>query len=388
MTSKLTPTAENSERLSIGERIDNDGILEIWLKGSLLVEDGRVPFRRIQTILGKVSECKKVVLDLSKLSYMDSSGIALTASVMRICAQRGLRFEITGADEKTKAMLGMVDLHEIAEMSEVAPRVKPGNRFVIMGEHTLVFFQHARFIFVFIGEIFLALLHAVRSPGRIRLGDLLRGIEGHGVNALPIITIVNLLVGMVLAFQAAIQLRQFGANIYVANLVGLAQTREFGPLITAILLTGRSGSAFAAEIGSMMVNEEVDALKTMALDPVRFLVVPKVLALLVALPLLAFYADIMGILGGLIVGVLGLGLTVQGFLLQLQGAIGLFDVFSGIAKTFAFALIIAGVGCLRGFQVRGGADSVGKAATSTVVTGIFLMILVDAVFTVLYQLIE
>jgi phospholipid/cholesterol/gamma-HCH transport system permease protein len=209
--------------------------------------------------------------------------------------------------------------------------------------------------------------------------------ERSGANALPIITLIHFLVGLVLAFQASIQLRQFGANIFVADLVGLAQVREFGPLITAVLLAGRSGSAFAAEIGTMQVNEEIDALKTMGLDPTRFLVLPKTMALLLAMPLLTLYADLVGIAGGLVVGVLSLDLTVQGYLLQTRKAVDMFDVFSGVGKTLAFALIVAGVGCLRGFQVRGGAESVGHAATSAVVSGIFLIILVDAIFTVIFQ---
>ena len=375
------------KELSIQKRFHaQDGRLEISCEGSLLVEDGNDPFHKIQSILHEESQCKKVLLDLSRLDFMDSSGIVLISSLMRICDQRGISFEISGEDEKIKDMLGMVDLHAMAQgPKDDSKKKEKTSRFVTLGEQTLLVLQNARFILVFIGEILIALFHSLRFPRKIRLGDLFRGIEGHGVNALPMITIVNLLVGMVLAFQAAIQLKQFGANIYVANLVGIAQTREFGPMITAIILAGRSGSAFAAEIGSMKVNEEVDALTTMGLDPVRFLVLPKMLALVIALPVLTCYADFMGIFGGLIVAVTGLDLTVQGYLIQTQKAVSLFDVFSGIVKSFAFAFIVSGVGCLRGFQTRGGADSVGQAATSAVVSGIFLIILVDAIFTVIFQ---
>jgi len=354
------------------------------MSGSLTGNNQTNALRSIKGVLADFPGTK-VDLNLEGVPYMDSSGIALLASLGRICREKDLSFGYHGESPQMREMISLVDLPALVESPCLEKTPKRTSTVVYVGEQTIHLFHNLRFLVLFVGEIAIALWGSLREPRRIRSGDLLRSLEVHGVNALPIITLINLLIGMVLAFQAAIQLRQFGANIFVANLVGLAQTREFGPMITAILLAGRSGSAFAAEIGSMKVNEEVDALETMNLDPIRFLVVPKILALLIALPLLTLYADLMGIAGGLIVGVLGLDLTVQGYLIQTQKAVGLFDVFTGITKTFAFALIIAGVGCLRGFQVKGGADSVGNAATSAVVSGIFLIILVDAIFTVIFQ---
>jgi len=191
--------------------------------------------------------------------------------------------------------------------------------------------------------------------------------------------------GLITAFQAAVQLRQFGADIYIADLVGLSITRELGPLMTAIIAAGRSGAAFAAEIGTMKVSEEVDALTTMGLDRTRFLVTPKVLALLFMLPCLTLYADVVGILGGLAVASGGFDIPIVVYLRQTAFAMSAWDVFSGLLKSVAFALLIAGVGCLRGFQAQTGAASVGRITTSAIVAGIFLIIVTDAIFTVLFH---
>jgi len=182
-----------------------------------------------------------------------------------------------------------------------------------------------------------------------------------------------------------VQLTQFGADIYVANLVGLSIVRELGPLMTAIIAAGRSGAAFAAEIGTMKVSEEIDALTTMGLDRTRFLVTPKVLALLLMLPCLTLYADFVGIIGGMTVGVAGLGLPVQVYIRQTASSMAFWDIGSGLIKSIAFALLISGVGCLRGFQASTGAESVGRITTSAIVAGIFLIIVADAIFTVVFH---
>jgi len=190
---------------------------------------------------------------------------------------------------------------------------------------------------------------------------------------------------LITAFQAAVQLKQFGADIYVANLVGLSIVRELGPLMTAIIAAGRSGAAFAAEIGTMKVSDEVDALVTMGFDRTRFLVTPKIVALLFMLPCLTLYSDFVGIIGGLFVAATVLNLPAQVYLRQLNWAVTTWDVYSGLIKTFAFAILIAGVGCLRGFQAQTGAESVGRITTSAIVAGIFLIIITDAIFTVIFH---
>jgi len=185
--------------------------------------------------------------------------------------------------------------------------------------------------------------------------------------------------------MSSVQLQQFGANIYVASLVSLSMVRELGPIMTAIIVAGRSGSAFAAEIGTMKISDEVDALFTMGFDPTRFLVVPKIVASVITVPILTLFSDLFAILGGLVVGVFMLDLTVNAYMAQTLKTLTVFDVFWGFLKAAVFALLIAGIGCLRGFQVRGGAAEVGQATTSAVVSSIFLIIMTDAVFAVILR---
>jgi phospholipid/cholesterol/gamma-HCH transport system permease protein len=256
---------------------------------------------------------------------------------------------------------------------------------VRIGEAALGLLDDARALAVFTGEIVLGLRDALRHPRRMRWRETWFYMERTGLDGLPIVALISFLMGLITAFQAAVQLTQFGADIYVANLVSLSIARELGPLMTAIIAAGRSGAAFAAEIGTMKVSEEVDALTTMGFDRTRFLVTPKVIALLIMLPCLTVCADLIGMFGGLTVAVLGLGLPAKVYVRQTQLALTIWDVNSGLIKSVAFALLIAGVGCLRGFQAGGGAESVGRSTTSAIVAGIFLIVVTDAIFTVLFS---
>jgi len=217
------------------------------------------------------------------------------------------------------------------------------------------------------------------------MDDTFSCMQKTGVDALPIVGLISFLLGLIMAFMSSVQLQQFGANIYVASLVSLSMTRELGPIMTAIIVAGRSGSAFAAEIGTMRISEEVDALYTMGFDPTRFLVVPKIIASVIVVPLLVLFSDVFAILGGLLVGISMLDLTVNAYIAQTIETLTLFDVFWGFLKSGFFALLIAWIGCLRGFQVRGGAASVGQATTSAVVSSIFLIILSDSIFSIILR---
>jgi phospholipid/cholesterol/gamma-HCH transport system permease protein len=199
------------------------------------------------------------------------------------------------------------------------------------------------------------------------------------------VVLINFLVGFVMAFQSARQLKMFGANIYVADLVGISLTRELAPLMTAIIVCGRSGAAFAAELGSMKVNEEIDALRTLGLTPFGWLVVPRVFALVIVVPLLTIIADFIGVTGGLFVGILDLDLTAQGYFTQTLTAVKAWDVVTGLMKSVVFAAAIALIACQQGFAASGGAEGVGKRTTSTVVTSLFAVVIIDAVFTVIFR---
>lgn len=205
-----------------------------------------------------------------------------------------------------------------------------------------------------------------------------------GVRALPILSLITFFIGLILALQAAYELRRFGAMAFVASAVALSMTRELGPLITAIIVIGRSGSAFAAEIGTMKVTEEIDALETMAIDPVGFLVAPKFVAMIIMVPCLTIWANFMGILGGALFGVLKADFTFQRYVSASLDALFLRDVVTGLIKSFMFGITITAVGCLEGFNTGGGAEQVGRSTTKAVVASIFLVILVDLIFTMLF----
>ena len=200
--------------------------------------------------------------------------------------------------------------------------------------------------------------------------------------------LIGALVGLIIAFMSFLQLKMVGANIYVPALVSFAMIKELGPLMTAILVAGRSGSAFAAEIGTMMVNEEVDALQTMGFDPVRFLAVPKILATIIVVPILTVYTDFFGILGGMIIGVTSLDLTMKTYITQSMKTIKVFDIVTSLIKSGVFAALIAAIGCQKGFQVRSGAQDVGKFTTSAVVTAIFMIVVADSIFAIMFYYIK
>ncbi|MFD1623604.1 MlaE family ABC transporter permease [Azospirillum griseum] len=255
-----------------------------------------------------------------------------------------------------------------------------------VGEASVAAAREARDLINFLGLVTLTFARLWANPSRLRLTSVLHHIEQIGFNALPILGLLSFLIGVVLAFQGADQLRRFGAELYVVNLLGVSVLREIGILMTAIIVAGRSGSAFTAQIGTMKVNQEVDAIGTMGLDPIELLVVPRAIAMMVSLPLLAFYADIMGLFGGAVMSYATLNITFGQFITQLQTAVGLNTVMAGLIKAPVFALVIAMVGCYEGLKVSGSAESVGTLTTKSVVEGIFLVIVIDALFSVLFSM--
>jgi phospholipid/cholesterol/gamma-HCH transport system permease protein len=240
----------------------------------------------------------------------------------------------------------------------------------------------------FVGDLVRALAWCLAHPRGVRWDEVRFYMKRAGADGLAIVALISLLLGLIMAFMSSLQLKQFGANIYVANLVTIAMVRELGPIMTAILVAGRSGSAFAAEIGTMVVNDEVNALVTMGFDPIRFLAVPKVLAAMIVVPILTVYADLFAILGGLVVGVTGLDLTVFTYIQQTKASIRIFDFGTSLVKAVVFAMLIAGIGCQRGFQVKGGAEGVGMSTTSAVVSAIFLIIVADSAFAIMLHYIR
>ncbi|OYU42826.1 MAG: hypothetical protein CFE44_21795 [Burkholderiales bacterium PBB4] len=240
----------------------------------------------------------------------------------------------------------------------------------------------------FAGECALALVGWVRHPARIRGRPIGFNVRSAGLNALPIVGLLSFMLGVVVAYQGADQLRQYGANIFVTDLVGLSTLREFAPLMTAIIIAGRSGSAYAAQIGTMVVTQEIDAMRTIGIAPLEMLVLPKLIALLIAMPLLTVFADVLGVAGGMLMAQVQLGVTFNEFIERFPKAVSPTAYMVGIGKAPVFAAIIALVGCFQGFRTEGGADSVGRHTTRAVVQSIFLVIMVDGAFSVAFSVLD
>lgn len=360
-----------------------DGVVNIAVRGRIEVENAQRVLNDVNAAVQ--DDTREVVLDLSGVDYFDSGGGAVLVSLRQQLTQQGTSLRIAKSTRAIDGFLSLVDQDAMMKPAPSARVVTPEGPVARIGSATIEAVSGWRETVVFIGDVALGLLYAIVAPHRIRWRETWQYMERTGIDALPIVTLISFLMGLITAFQAAVQLQQFGADIFVANLVGLSIVRELGPLMTAIIAAGRSGASFAAEIGTMKVSDEVDALQTMGFDRTRFLVTPKVLSLVLMLPCLTLFADLIGILGGMFVAVGVLDLPAQVYFRQLRIVVTPWDVWSGLIKTFAFAVLIAGVGCLRGFQARTGAESVGRITTSAIVAGLFLIIITDAVFTVLFH---
>lgn len=324
----------------------------------------------------------KLLVDLSNVEYLDSAGALGLLQLEDRAKARSIPFQFDNMTEGAKRIMGLINRKALTMKPFVSER--KSNVIEQIGDGSLKIFNDFVSIITFLGDLLTALIYSLMHPRSVRWGDLLFYLKRSGVEGLPIVGLISLLLGLIIAFMSSLQLKQFGANIYVASLVGVAMVSELGPIMTAIIVAGRSGSAFAAEIGTMKVNEEVDALVAMGFDPTRFLAVPKVLAAMVAVPILTLYSDFFGIGGGLVVGVLGLDLTVYTYVEETLSVISVISILKGLLKSVVFAVLIAGIGCQRGFQVRGGAEAVGSATTSAVVAGIFLIIVTDSAFAILF----
>ncbi|HXE98685.1 MAG TPA: ABC transporter permease [Dongiaceae bacterium] len=354
-----------------------EGEILLSLSGRITLEHLETMNREFQSRLAGLPPAPLAV-DLAEVDYLDSAGALALMMLGKGDGGRPIRFvNATPQAEQIIDLLGRLDLY--------SQHLKPVQHFSILeyaGEATFYIIRGFRHIMTFLGELLVAMIHAIRTPHSVRWADVLDQMKRIGVDGLPIVGLISMLVGVVMAFMSALQLKQFGADIYVASLVGIAIVKELGPMMTAIIVAGRSGSAFAAEIGTMMVDLEVDALVTMGFSPVRFLAFPKVLAAMLVVPLLTMYSFIFGIGGGMLVGVLGLDLTVFTYIQQTLKSITTFDIVTSLIKSMVFAVLIAGIGCQRGFQARGGAESVGSMTTSAVVSAIFLVIVADSAFAI------
>jgi phospholipid/cholesterol/gamma-HCH transport system permease protein len=365
----------SSCRYEISE--SNDGEMTIYLEGRI---DATNASSLIDSFGSLVKDRSPVslVMDLKKLTYLDDFGALVLVELRNTMAAAKSEFHLKNAREE---VLFVIDSETLVESPELI-KIRPPSMFIRFGDAILKYAADVKYLISFVGSVCLAFTYSFLHPKSLRMDDTFLYMQKTGVDALPIVGMISFLMGLIMAFMSSIQLQMFGANIYVASLVSLAMTRELGPIMTAIIVAGRSGSSFASEIGTMKISEEVDALFTMGFDPTRYLVVPKILASVFVVPILTLFSDVFAILGGLTVGVFMLDLTANAYILETLKTLSLFDIFLGIFKSGVFAILISWMGCLRGFRVKGGAASVGQATTSAVVSSIFLIILFDSIFAV------
>jgi phospholipid/cholesterol/gamma-HCH transport system permease protein len=374
--------ATDSNNYSI--EVDNQGFdrMVMTVSGSISIHNAHDFKKDIQAIIAS-EPLKNLTISFKGVDYFDTSAAAITAELRDYCANMGNDLEVTDAPGRVKKFIEAVSDEEVLEKGVLSPRSSPGV-VIQVGQAVIDLLENAKDILTFIGACSIAILQDIRRPRSAKWDNFWSIFERAGSDAIPIVTVLSFLMGAILAFQSAIEMRKFGATIFVANLVSGVMCLEMGPLLVAIIASGRCGAAYAAHIGTMRVTEETDALKVMAIDPVRYLATPRIVAVAISLPLLTILADILGILGGCVVGALSLDITPAAYFNQVAKELQLGDFVKGVIKSFFFGILVAMVGCLRGFQVRGGAESVGRATTSAVVTCIFILTVADAIFAVFF----
>lgn len=362
--------------------IEQDQKIIIQCQGKWDVNGAQLLQKDIDSIVSKAKGSQlEIIVDLKSIEAIDTSGAVLVHELVKSLKTKRLSLEFK--DEKQKELIDL-----ISKIDENKPAEKSSfdslNPIQKIGKYILSFFSDL-FLFVnFIGECSLALATYILNPSRIRFKAIVKGIENAGVSAIPIVALTSFLVGVVIAYQSAVQLQKFGANIFIVDMIGISVTRELAPLITAIVVAGRSGSSYTAQIGAQKITRELDAMKTMGFNLFEFLVLPRIIALVVALPLLIFFADLVGIFGGMVVAKYQVDISYAEFLKRLQSVLPLRHLWIGLAKGPFFAILIAGIGCFRGFQVSSNTESIGKYTTISVVNSIFMVIACDALFSIIF----
>jgi len=383
MASYSAPLATQSGEPSF--RIEHEAVD----RGTRLAFHGRFTFAEaaplwseLRSTLKALKKRERIDLDMKAAEYVDGGAMALLAHFRAEVYRRGGRAEFVDASESVQEI---VRLYRADQAVGRVKKRQAQSAIEQIGQSSMSIVLEAQLMLAFLGQLVVAMAGVVREPKSLNLRDLMPTMERTGADAVPIVLLINFLVGLVMAFQASVQLKRFGAQILVADLIGISITRELGPLMTAIVVCGRSGAAFAAELGSMKVNEEVDALRTMGLGPMRYLVFPRLLALVLVMPLLSILADGMGLLGGLIVAITSLDLTSTAYFNEIEKAVSTWDVTSGLLKSVLFAAAISLIACQQGLATEGGAEGVGRRTTSAVVTTLFALIMIDAIFTVFFR---
>ncbi|GJL64365.1 MAG: ABC transporter permease [Nitrospirales bacterium] len=357
--------------------------LLLTLAGSWSLHDGLLTFSETEKAIRSTTEIRKLTFDTQQVTCWDSSLVTFVLRILAYCSSRHIDVDRSHLPEGVQRLLTLAT--SIPERQDARRTVISESWLARLGRKSMVAMVGGKEMLAFIGEASLAFVSFLKGNARFRRSDFLLILQECGAQALPIVSLISFLVGLILAFVGAVQLQQFGAQIYVANLVGLGMAREMGAMMTGIIMGGRTGASFAAQLGTMRVNQEIDAMVTLGLSPMEFLVLPRMLALSLMMPLLCLYADVLGILGGMVVGVTMLDLGFIEYFNQTQATLSLMDFFLGLVKSVVFGILVAIAGCLRGMQSGNSSAAVGIAATSAVVTSIVFIVVSDSILTVLYD---
>jgi len=370
-----------AEQSQVSFQRSGEAIL-IRLSGAWRLRGGLPSATLVQRELESSPQVRGVALEARELTSWDSSVLTFLVEVSELCRQRGIQMDRAGLPAGVRRLL---------ELAEAVPEKKGARKEEVeapflerVGNSAIGAGESLGEMLNFLGEMSVTFVRLFRMKVRFRAVDLVLLIQQCGAQALPIVTLISFLVGVILAFVGAVQLRQFGAQIYVADLVGIAMVREMGAMMTGIIMAGRTGAAFAAQLGTMKVTQELDAFTTMGFSPLEFLVLPRVIALVLMMPLLCLYADFVGILGGAAIGVSMLDLSWTTYFRETTNAINLTGLFGGVFKSSVYGVLIALSGCLRGIQCGNSSSAVGDAATSAVVTGIVAIVSACGVFAVVF----
>jgi len=362
------------------------GVLRVQVSGSWTLASGLPSTREAEQAIDGGGALSRLCFDAGNLETWDSSLVNVIYKLARHSRSVGVPLDLSGLPE---GLRGLLDLAEAVAPHREVQDHRPDTPFLAdVGSEAIEFFRSVADILRFVGGVSVSLGRMLRGRAHYRASDLFLIVQQVGAQALPIVSLISVLVGLILAFVGAVQLEQFGADIFIANLVGLGMVRDMGAMMTAIIMAGRTGAAYAAELGTMTVNEEIDALRTMGISPIDFLVVPRILALVLMMPILTLYADLMGILGGALVGVTLFDIGIYEYFRQTRSAIDLFDVFGGLFKGLIYGAIVAVSGCLRGMECGRSSAAVGTATTSAVVTSIVFIVIACAMLTVAYDIMD
>jgi len=363
---------------------DQDGTLVIRLVGAWSLRSGIPSATDVQGQVVSTGIWRRVAFDARELTSWDSSVLTFLVEVSELCGQRGIPMDREGLPVGVQKLLALAEA--VPERKGARREITEASFLERIGTSALVLAGSGKEMLAFLGEMTVTFFALVRLKARYRASDLFLLIQQCGAQALPIVTLISFLVGVILAFVGAVQLKQFGAQIYVADLVGIAMMREMGAMMTGIIMAGRTGAAFAAQLGTMKVTQEVDALTTAGFSPLEFLVLPRVMALILMMPLLCLYADFVGVIGGAVIGVGMLDLSWTTYFNETANAISLTDISGGVFKASVYGVLIALSGCLRGLQCGNSSSAVGDAATSAVVTGIVAIVVACGIFAVVFYI--